>query len=113
MTTIQPKNQGTHSELGEHALFLTSNGAIMELTPLTAASFSCHLQDIPAKSAFLRIYQQSPVSGTEFIKSTIRARQATSPEKYSKLEWLKFLRNLDCDFTPALPQRDDERTYTY
>lgn len=71
-------------------------------SPFTAGKFLCHRKEDPTKIAFMRIYRQIPVIGTEGSKSGVRAQQATPADPYPELETLKALKKLDCDVVPAL-----------
>ncbi|KAJ5783372.1 uncharacterized protein N7518_009049 [Penicillium psychrosexuale] len=45
--------------------------------PYVAAKFLCYRKDDPAqRPAFVRIYQQIPITGTQISKSSIRVKQA-------------------------------------
>ncbi|OQE96409.1 hypothetical protein PENNAL_c0001G01094 [Penicillium nalgiovense] len=79
---------------------------------ITVGKFLCHLEGRPDLKAFMRIYHQIPIAGTEDADPDILAQQAVPPEMYGELESFKPLK--DC---PAVPlflghaertQRDQE-----
>lgn len=71
--------------------------------PYTAAKFLCHRKDDPTgKPAFMRIYHQIPIMGTEYSDSITRARQASAGKDPTELLALIKLKELDCQVTPAL-----------
>lgn len=90
-------------KLEERACFLDQEDVDEGLgTPFTAGKFLCHLEEDPAKLAFMRIYQQIPVMGTELSKLRVRSQQAASPDPYPELDALRVLKKLNCDAVPAL-----------
>lgn len=44
--------------------------------PFAAARFLCRREDDESKQAFVRVYLQIPITGTEYASSTVRASQA-------------------------------------
>lgn len=71
--------------------------------PFAAAKFLCHRKDDPTKKpAFLRIYHQIPIAGTEFSNSRIRANQAVPPIDHPELDTLKMLKEKNCKVVPDL-----------
>ncbi|KAI2708914.1 hypothetical protein CBS147333_3279 [Penicillium roqueforti] len=70
--------------------------------PYAAAKFLCYPKDDPAKTpAFLRIYQQIPITGTENSRSRIRIQQAIT-QSTNELDILKELMQMDCTVVPKL-----------
>lgn len=67
-----------------------------------AAKFLCHRTDDPTKIAFMRIYLQVPIAGTEFQNSRIRARQAAPPRRHAELVTLKAFKKKRCNVVPKL-----------
>lgn len=69
----------------------------------TAAKFLCHRVDDPTKeTAFMRIYLQIPIAGTELLNPGIRAKQAIPPLPHTELSTLKALKKMSCDVVPDL-----------
>jgi hypothetical protein len=68
----------------------------------TAAKFLCHRADDTTKIAFMRIYLQVPIAGTEFQNSKVRAKQAAPPRVHPELVALKVLKKKRCDVVPDL-----------
>lgn len=68
----------------------------------TAAKFFCHRADNPSKMAFMRIYLQVPIVGTEFQASQVRAKQAAPPKLHAELSALRCLKEMNCDVVPDL-----------
>ena len=54
------------------------------------------------RRAFLRIYQQVPIAGTETKKASIRAIQADTSPDYPELIAFRTFMKLDCDVVPRL-----------
>ncbi|KAJ5783388.1 uncharacterized protein N7518_009065 [Penicillium psychrosexuale] len=54
------------------------------------------------KTAFLRIYQQIPITETQDSKSSIRAKQAIPTKTANELKLLKELMQKGCEFAPKL-----------
>jgi hypothetical protein len=70
--------------------------------PFAAAKFLCHRKEDPTKTAFMRIYLQIPVIGTEHRSPQIRRNQAARPQPHIELTTLKALKTLNCDVVPDL-----------
>ncbi|KAJ5247693.1 hypothetical protein N7468_002676 [Penicillium chermesinum] len=88
-------------KLGELASFINQQDVNGGLKPGTAAAkFLCHLKGHPQKLAFMRIYRQIPIDGTEFAPSKIRASQAVPQRQTSELEAFKRLQK--CPVVPRL-----------
>ncbi|CAP97553.1 hypothetical protein EN45_102270 [Penicillium chrysogenum] len=66
---------------------------------ITVGKFLCHLEGHPGLKAFMRIYHQIPIAGTEYADPDILAQRAVLPEVYGELESLMLLKGC-----PAVPQ---------
>lgn len=68
-----------------------------------AAKFLCYPKDDPAKElAFMRIYRQIPISGTEWSPSRVRATQAVPRIEIDELTAFKSLMKQACPVVPNL-----------
>ncbi|CRL26683.1 unnamed protein product [Penicillium camemberti] len=71
----------------------------------TAGKFLCRpaSEEDDNRRAFLRIYQQVPIAGTETKKAAVRARQAvdTPPDHPELIAFRTFIKR-DCDVVPRL-----------
>ncbi|CAI7663772.1 unnamed protein product [Penicillium glandicola] len=65
-----------------------------------AAKFLCHPKETPSKKAFMRIYLQIPISGTQCQSPQIRREQAAKPQPHVELTALKALKRFECDVVP-------------
>ncbi|CAG8162159.1 unnamed protein product [Penicillium nalgiovense] len=100
-------------KLSRGAVYMTETDVKMGRgASITVGKFLCHLEGRPDLKAFMRIYHQIPIAGTEDADPDILAQQAVPPETYGELESFKPLK--DC---PAVPlflghaertQRDQE-----
>jgi hypothetical protein len=93
-------------KLSEEPNPLTKEDIAAELGPSdTAGKFLCRpaSEEDDNRRAFLRIYQQVPIAGTETKKAAIRASQAvdTPPDHPELIAFRTFIR-LDCDVVPRL-----------
>jgi hypothetical protein len=70
--------------------------------PFAAAKFLCHRKENPSKKAFMRIYLQIPVIGTQYQSPRIRRKQAAEPQPHVELTTLKALKKPECDVVPDL-----------
>lgn len=70
--------------------------------PFAAAKFLCHLKEDPSKKAFMRVYLQIPVIGTQYQSPQIRRKQAAKPQPHVELTTLKLFKRLECDVVPDL-----------
>lgn len=66
----------------------------------TVGKFLCHLAEDPNQIAFMRIYQQIPITGTEDADHATLARQAVSPGVCGELECFKLLQTGRCSAVP-------------
>ncbi|KAJ5465563.1 hypothetical protein N7530_009350 [Penicillium desertorum] len=93
-------------KLGEESNRLTKEDIDAELGPSdTAGKFLCRpaSEKDDNRRAFLRIYQQVPIAGTETKKAAIRASQAvdTPPDHPELIAFRTFIK-LDCAVVPRL-----------
>lgn len=70
--------------------------------PFAAAKFLCYPKETPTKKAFIRIYLQIPVAGTQYESRQIRQEQAAKPQPHVELTTLKALKEFECDVVPNL-----------
>ncbi|CAI7670251.1 unnamed protein product [Penicillium palitans] len=70
--------------------------------PFAAAKFLCYPKGTPSKKAFMRIYLQIPVTGTQHESRQIRREQAAKPQPHVELTILKALKEFECDVVPDL-----------
>ncbi|CAI7652726.1 unnamed protein product [Penicillium crustosum] len=70
--------------------------------PFAAAKFLCCPKETPTKKAFMRIYLQIPVAGTQYESRQIRQEQAAKPQPHVELTTLKALKEFECDVVPDL-----------
>ncbi|KAJ6104746.1 hypothetical protein N7523_011066 [Penicillium sp. IBT 18751x] len=66
----------------------------------TVGLFLCRLTEDPNQIAFMRIYQQIPITGTEDADHDTLARQAVPPGVCGELECFKQLRRGRCTAVP-------------
>ncbi|GFG14241.1 hypothetical protein IFM5058_06851 [Aspergillus udagawae] len=66
----------------------------------TVGKFLCHLAEDPNQIAFMRIYQQIPITGTEDADHDTLARQAVPPGVCGELESFKLLQSGRCSAVP-------------
>ncbi|KAJ5907804.1 hypothetical protein N7495_000486 [Penicillium taxi] len=96
----------TLEKLDEESNRLTKEDVAAELGPSdTAGKFLCRpaSEEDDNRRAFLRIYQQVPIAGTETRKATIRASQAVdTPPNHPELIAFKKFTKLNCDVVPPL-----------
>lgn len=64
--------------------------------------FLCHPVGSSNTLAFMRVYKQVPIAGTEFKKTSIRATQAVKSFEPTELTTLKSLQEKGCDVIPRL-----------
>ncbi|KAJ5367957.1 uncharacterized protein N7496_007717 [Penicillium cataractarum] len=70
--------------------------------PYAAAKFLCHRKGNPGKNAFMRIYLQIPILGTQYQSHQVRRDQAAKPQPHMELTTLKALKTSGCDVVPDL-----------
>jgi len=69
-------------------------------SPKTVGKFLCHLAEDPKQIAFMRVYQQIPITGTEDGDHDTLARQAVLPGVCGELESFKLLQSGGCSAVP-------------
>jgi hypothetical protein len=90
-------------KLSERSSWMTQQDVADGLgLPFAAAKFLCHREENPSKKAFMRIYLQIPVIGTQYQSPQIRRKQAAKPQPHVELTTLKALNELRCDVVPEL-----------
>lgn len=67
-----------------------------------AAKFLCHLKEDPSKKAFMWVYLQIPIIGTQYQSSQNWQKQAAKPQQHIELMTLKVFKQLGCDVVPGL-----------
>ncbi|KAJ5555153.1 hypothetical protein N7535_007596 [Penicillium sp. DV-2018c] len=77
--------------------------------------FLCHPMCSSNTLAFMRVYKQAPIAGTEFKAASSRATQAVTSYEPTELTTLKSLREKGCDLVPRLlgyqcDQQDEDDT---
>jgi hypothetical protein len=88
-------------KLIERAAHLTEHDVKMVRgSPITVAKCLCHLAEDPKQIAFMRIYYQIPISGTEDADNDTLARQAVPPGVSGELECFKRLQGGGCSAVP-------------
>ncbi|KGO39569.1 hypothetical protein PEXP_047450 [Penicillium expansum] len=72
--------------------------------PFAVFKYLCHSATDNDKKAFLRIYFQIPIAGTEFQRPEVRQRQAQAvpPRRHRELDVLKDLKLRQCSVVPTL-----------
>ncbi|OQD68291.1 hypothetical protein PENPOL_c003G08242 [Penicillium polonicum] len=79
-------------KLAERAVHLTQEDVDMGVgSPMTVGKFLCHLEEDPTQTAFMRIYHQIPITGTEDADLATLAQQIQPPEVCGELESFKLL----------------------
>lgn len=68
--------------------------------PKTVGKFLCHLAEDPKQIAFMRIYKQIPITGTEGANNDTLARQAVPPGVCGELESFKLFQSGGCSAVP-------------
>lgn len=69
--------------------------------PFAVFKYLCHSAANSNKKAFMRIYFQIPIEGTEYQRPEVRQRQAAS-RKHEELDVLKDLQLRQCPVVPSL-----------
>jgi hypothetical protein len=88
-------------KLSERASPLTEHDVRMGRgSSMTVGKFLCHLAEDPKLIAFMRIYQQIPITGTEDADNDTLARQAVPPGVCGELECFKLLQSGGCSAAP-------------
>ncbi|CAI7611502.1 unnamed protein product [Penicillium glandicola] len=68
----------------------------------TVFKYLCHSTTDPYKKAFMRIYFQIAITGTEYQRPEVRRQQAAPPRKHPELDVLKDLKQRQCTVVPTL-----------
>ncbi|KAJ5164895.1 uncharacterized protein N7500_006725 [Penicillium coprophilum] len=90
-------------KLSERAIHLTQEDLDMGSgSPMTVGKFLCYLEEDPAQIAFMRIYYQIPITGTEDADLATLAQQIQPHEVCGELEAFKALMSQGCSSTPRL-----------
>lgn len=99
-----PRTWVITKKLDETAIVITQEDINFGRGPAyTAGKFLCYRADDPSKKpAFMRIYAQLPMYGTEFSKPGTRAEQAVPTKSITELVALKRLKKMGCDVVPDL-----------
>ncbi|CAG8903157.1 unnamed protein product [Penicillium egyptiacum] len=88
-------------KLSERAAPLTDHDVKMGRgSAKTVGKFLCYLAEDPEQIAFMRIYQQIPITGTEDASNDTLARQAVPPGVCGELECFKLLQSGRCSAVP-------------
>jgi hypothetical protein len=67
---------------------------------MTVGKILCHLAEDPTQMAFMRIYKQIPITGTEDLDHNTLARQAVPASVCGELESFKKLQDGRCSVVP-------------
>lgn len=70
--------------------------------PFAVFKYLCYSVTDSDKKAFMRIYFQNPIAGTEYQPLEVRQRQAAPPRKHRELDALKDLQLRQCPVVPTL-----------
>lgn len=88
-------------KLSERAVHLTQEDVDMGVgSPMTVGKYLCHLEEDPTQIAFMRIYYQIPVSGTENADLATLAQQIQPLEVCGELEMFRRLMSQGCNSVP-------------
>ncbi|KAJ5549854.1 hypothetical protein N7535_002203 [Penicillium sp. DV-2018c] len=88
-------------KLSERAEHLSQDEVDMGVgSPMTVGKFLCHLEEDPTLIAFMRIYYQIPITGTEDADLATLAQQIQPPEVCGELEAYKALMSQSCSSVP-------------
>ncbi|KAJ5373391.1 hypothetical protein N7517_005397 [Penicillium concentricum] len=99
-----PKTWEIASKVHERVNIVNQQDVSNGLGPYVAGKFMCHPAgpNSPDILAFMRMYKQLPIAGTQFEKAPIRATQAVKLYEPAELTALKSLEEKGCDVTPPL-----------
>ncbi|KAJ5135325.1 uncharacterized protein N7515_004603 [Penicillium bovifimosum] len=88
-------------KLSERADHLSQDEVDMSAgSPQTVGKFLCHSEEDPTLVAFMRIYYQIPITGTEDADLATLAQQIQPPEVCGELEAYKALMSQSCSSVP-------------
>ncbi|OKO94529.1 hypothetical protein PENSUB_11796 [Penicillium subrubescens] len=89
--------------LSEEAVYLTQEDADDGCgSPMTVGKFLCHLEEDPTQIAFMRVYYQIPITGTEHAPPATRTQQVQPDEVCGEIEAFKLLMSQGCCSVPRL-----------
>ncbi|OKP07416.1 hypothetical protein PENSUB_6005 [Penicillium subrubescens] len=95
-------------KLSERAVYLTKEEFEMGVgTPMTVGKFLCHLEEGPAHIAFMRIYYQIPITGTEDADLATLVQQIRPPEVCGEREAFRLLMSQKCSAVPRFLGYDE------
>ncbi|CEJ58676.1 hypothetical protein PMG11_07325 [Penicillium brasilianum] len=88
-------------KLSENAVHLTQKDADMGCgPPMAVGKFLCYLEEDPTRIAFMRIYYQIPITGTEDADLATLAQQIQPPQVCGELEAFRLLMSQGCSSVP-------------
>lgn len=88
-------------KLSERAVHLTQEDVDMGVgSPMTVGKFLCYLEEDPTQIAFMRMYYQIPITGTEDADLATLAQQIQPPEVCGELEAFRLLMSQGCRSVP-------------
>lgn len=87
-------------KLSERSFPVTAHDIEKGLSARTTGKFLCQLASDPDQIAFMRVYKQIPMTGTEDSDQATRAKQAIPAPVCDELEALKLLQNGGCHAAP-------------
>lgn len=88
-------------KLSERAVHLTQGDVDMGVgSPMTVGKFLCHLEEDPTQIAFMQVYYQIPVSGTEDTNLATLTQQIQPQEVCGELETFRLLISQCCTSVP-------------
>ncbi|KAI2793865.1 hypothetical protein POX_a00452 [Penicillium oxalicum] len=101
---LPTKTWVTSERIEELSLVVTQQAIDLGYKPgFAAAKFFCYSKDNPSQeTAFMRVYRQIPLSGTEWTPSCTRAAQALPQAKIRELIAYKTLQSQACPVVPQL-----------
>ncbi|CEJ58336.1 hypothetical protein PMG11_06995 [Penicillium brasilianum] len=96
-------------KLSESALYLAQDQVNMGAgPPMTVGIFLCYLEEDPAQIAFMRIYYQIPITGTEFANLATRAQQGRPGRICGEHETFQVLMRQGCSVVPRFLGYDEK-----
>lgn len=100
---LQSKTWVIRAKLSESSFFFTESDKMSGFGPgYAAGKFRCHDKADPTREAFMRIYRQIPVAGTEGNDRAARAAQAVSNFTVSELHAFRTFNLKQCTAAPEL-----------
>ncbi|KAJ9483054.1 hypothetical protein VN97_g10362 [Penicillium thymicola] len=113
---VGPSRWAIVSKVQERTNIMNQRDVTNGLGPAySTEKFLCYPTDSSNTLAFMRVYKQVPIAGTEFKKASIRATQAVKSYEPTELTTLKSLQEKGCDVIPRLlgyqcDQQDEDDT---